>query len=90
MLLLQIREEPPSYSTSVLQRKESFENPLAGRGGRSFGSRDDEDKSSGNPQSGKAMYDFTAGGDDEVRSILLGSEVDRRLSVMKSFTCSWH
>jgi hypothetical protein len=30
--LLQIREEPPSYSTSVLQRRESFENPLAGHG----------------------------------------------------------
>lgn len=66
MILLQIREEPPSYSTSVLQRRESFENPLAGRGGRSFGSHEDEDKSSGNPQSGKALYDFTAGGDDEV------------------------
>jgi hypothetical protein len=65
--LFQIREEQPSYSTSVLQRKESFENPLAGRGGRSFGSHEDEDKSSGNPQSGKALYDFTAGGDDEVR-----------------------
>jgi hypothetical protein len=30
--LLQIREEPPSYSTSVLQRRESFENPFAGHG----------------------------------------------------------
>ncbi|KAF8718801.1 hypothetical protein HU200_025107 [Digitaria exilis] len=70
-----IREEPPSYSTSVLQRKESFENPLAGRGGRSFGSHDDEDKSSGNPQSGKAMYDFTAGGDDEL-SLTTGEEVE--------------
>jgi hypothetical protein len=83
-LLLQIREEPPSYSTSVLQRKESFENPLTGRGGRSFGSHDDEDKSSGNPQSGKALYDFTAGGDDEVMSILLCSEVDRTFT----FLCS--
>ncbi|CAN6301447.1 unnamed protein product [Urochloa humidicola] len=70
-----IREEPPSYSTSVLQRKESFENPLAGRGGRSFGSHDDEDKSSGNPQSGKALYDFTAGGDDEL-SLTTGEEVE--------------
>ncbi|CAL4938667.1 unnamed protein product [Urochloa decumbens] len=70
-----IREEPPSYSTSVLQRKESFENPLAGRGGRSFGSHDDEDKSSGNPQSGKALYDFTAGGDDEL-SLTTGEDVE--------------
>jgi len=70
-----IREEPPSYSTSVLQRKESFENPLAGRGGRSFGSHEDEDKSSGNPQSGKALYDFTAGGDDEL-SLTTGEEVE--------------
>ncbi|CAN6320561.1 unnamed protein product [Urochloa humidicola] len=69
-----IREEPPSYSTSVLQ-KESFENPLAGRGGRSFGSHDDEDKSSSNPQSGKALYDFTAGGDDEL-SLTTGEEVE--------------
>ncbi|WVZ56384.1 hypothetical protein U9M48_006925 [Paspalum notatum var. saurae] len=70
-----IREEPPSYSTSVLQRKESFENPLAGRGGRSFGSHEDDDKSSGNPQSGKALYDFTAGGDDEL-SLTTGEEVE--------------
>ncbi|KAL6649638.1 hypothetical protein ACP70R_013862 [Stipagrostis hirtigluma subsp. patula] len=70
-----IREEPPSYSTSVLQRKESFENPLAGRGGQSFGSHDDEDKSSGNPQFGKALYDFTAGGDDEL-SLTAGEDVE--------------
>ncbi|RLN19868.1 uncharacterized protein C2845_PM02G30700 [Panicum miliaceum] len=70
-----IREEPPSYSTSVLQRKESFENPLAGRGGRSFRSHEEEDKSSGNPQSGKALYDFTAGGDDEL-SLTTGEEVE--------------
>ncbi|XP_062210700.1 uncharacterized protein LOC133912127 [Phragmites australis] len=70
-----IREEPPSYSTSVLQRKESFEKPLAGRGGRSFGSHEDEDKSSGNPQFGKALYDFTAGGDDEL-SLTTGEDVE--------------
>ncbi|KAL6907590.1 hypothetical protein ACP4OV_002629 [Aristida adscensionis] len=70
-----IREEPPSYSTSVLQRKESFENPLAGRGGQSFGSHDDEDGSSGNPQFGKALYDFTAGGDDEL-SLTAGEDVE--------------
>ncbi|KAL5210671.1 hypothetical protein ABZP36_006294 [Zizania latifolia] len=70
-----IREEPPSYSTSVQQRHESFENPLAGRGGRSFGSHDDEDRSSGNPQFGKALYDFTAGGDDEL-SLTAGEDVE--------------
>nr|BAJ94167.1 predicted protein [Hordeum vulgare subsp. vulgare] len=72
-----IREEPPSYSTSVLQKRESFDNPLAGRGGRSSGSgsHEDVDKSSGNPQSGKALYDFTAGGDDEL-SLNSGEDVD--------------
>lgn len=35
--------------------------PLAG-----YGSQDEERGSSANPQHGKALYDFTAGGDDEV------------------------
>jgi len=48
-----------------------LENPSAGRGSQSFGSQDDEGPTSGNPQSGKALYDFTAGGDDEVWSQLL-------------------
>lgn len=65
--IFQIREEPPSYTSSVMQRYESFENPLAGRGSQSFESQDEDRLSSGNPQSGKALYDFTAGGDDEVR-----------------------
>ncbi|KAG1365847.1 hypothetical protein COCNU_12G008470 [Cocos nucifera] len=69
-----IREEPPSYSTSVLQRLESFENPLAGRGAPSFGSQDDADGSE-KPQFGKALYDFTAGGDDEL-SLTAGEEVE--------------
>ncbi|XP_077251715.1 uncharacterized protein LOC143890928 [Tasmannia lanceolata] len=58
-----IREEPPSYTSSIMQRFESFENPLAGQ---SFGSQDEEGTASENPQFGKAFYDFTAGGDDEV------------------------
>ncbi|KAJ6826740.1 uncharacterized protein M6B38_370515 [Iris pallida] len=70
-----IREEPPSYSASVLQRFESFENPLAGRGSQSFGSQDEERPSSENPQFGKALYDFTAGGDDEL-SLTAGEEVE--------------
>ncbi|KAH1235801.1 hypothetical protein GmHk_08G021178 [Glycine max] len=70
-----IREEPPSYSSSVMQRHESFENPLAGNGLHSFGSQDDERASSGNPQHGSALYDFTAGGDDEL-SLTAGEEVD--------------
>ncbi|WOL02023.1 hypothetical protein Cni_G10742 [Canna indica] len=69
-----VREEPPSYSSSVLQRFESFENPLAGQGAQSFGSRD-EDTSSQNPQFGEALYDFTAGGDDEL-SLTAGEEVE--------------
>lgn len=61
----QIREDPPAYSPPHMQRYESFENPLAGRGSQSFGSQEDR-ASSGNPQYGSALYDFTAGGDDEV------------------------
>lgn len=63
---LQIREEPPPYSSPDHQRYESFENPLAGPGSHSFG---EGRPSSGNPQFGTALYDFTAGGDDEVSSI---------------------
>ncbi|KAL5188923.1 hypothetical protein HKD37_05G014260 [Glycine soja] len=70
-----IREEPPSYSSSVIQRHESFENPLAGNGSHSFGSQDDEQVSSANPQHGSALYDFTAGGDDEL-SLTAGEEVE--------------
>ncbi|KAI3849319.1 hypothetical protein MKW92_002905 [Papaver armeniacum] len=63
-----VREDPPSYSSSVMQRFESFENPLAGRGAQSFGSHEDDDEpaSSQSSQFGKALYDFTAGGDDEL------------------------
>jgi len=46
-------------------------NPLAGPGSRSFGSQDEERVSSGNPRSGTALYDFTAGGDDEVSAYML-------------------
>ncbi|KAL2342636.1 hypothetical protein Fmac_003921 [Flemingia macrophylla] len=70
-----IREEPPSYSSSVMQRYESFENPLAGNGSQSFESQEDERVSSGNPQFGSALYDFTAGGDDEL-SLTAGEEVE--------------
>ncbi|KAJ4814626.1 SH3 domain-containing protein [Rhynchospora pubera] len=65
------REEPPSY----LQRYESFENPMAGRGAQTSGSRDDDERSSSNPQFGRALYDFTAGGDDEL-SLVAGEEVE--------------
>ncbi|GLT80318.1 hypothetical protein SLA2020_517640 [Shorea laevis] len=68
-----IREEPPPYSSP--DRYESFENPLAGCGSQSFGSQDDERVSSGNPKSGTALYDFTAGGDDEL-SLTAGEEVE--------------
>ncbi|XP_061347585.1 uncharacterized protein LOC133293078 [Gastrolobium bilobum] len=67
-----IREEPPSYSSPSY---ESFENPLAGNGSRSFESQDDERVSSGNPQFGTALYDFTAGGDDEL-SLTAGEDVE--------------
>ncbi|KAL1096928.1 hypothetical protein V6Z11_D05G000400 [Gossypium hirsutum] len=68
-----IREEPPPYTSP--ERYESFENPLAGRGSHSFESKDDDRMSSGNPQFGTALYDFTAGGDDEL-SLTTGEEVE--------------
>lgn len=65
---MQIREEPPPY-TSPGRRSESFDNPMMGSGSQSFESSQDEERvSSGNPQHGSALYDFTAGGDDEVCS----------------------
>lgn len=64
-----IREEPSSYTF------ESFENPLAGRGSQSFGSQEEERVSSGNPKFGTALYDFTAGGDDEL-NLTAGEEVE--------------
>ncbi|KAK1271939.1 hypothetical protein QJS04_geneDACA007602 [Acorus gramineus] len=63
-----IKEEPPSYSAATMQRFESFQNPLAG------GVSQDEEASSENPQFGKALYDFTAGGDDEL-NLTAGEEV---------------
>ncbi|KAK8501226.1 hypothetical protein V6N13_026927 [Hibiscus sabdariffa] len=68
-----IREEPPPYTSP--ERNESFENPLAGHGSHSFQSQDDDRASSGNPQFGTALYDFTAGGDDEL-SLTTGEEVE--------------
>lgn len=65
----QIREEPPPYTSPTRDRYESFENPLAGSGGQSFGSGDDDKVSSSGHQTGSALYDFTAGGDDEVGDI---------------------
>ena len=61
----QIREEPPPSYSSTMKKYGSFENPLAGSGSQSFSSRDEE-SASDKPQRGKALYDFTAGGDDEV------------------------
>lgn len=69
---MQITEEPPPppYSPPRMNRQDSFENPLAGRGSQSFGSQEEERTSSGNPQSGTALYDFSAGGDDEVVQLI--------------------
>ncbi|XP_048226664.1 uncharacterized protein LOC8282885 isoform X1 [Ricinus communis] len=70
-----IREEPPSYTSSDMQRYGSFENSLAGRGSQGFEPQDEERISSGNPQTGTALYDFTAGGDDEL-NLTAGEEVE--------------
>lgn len=65
----QIREEPPPpYSYSEPQSRESFENPVAGSGSRSYESDDEEPRKSTGTKFGTALYDFTAGGDDEVSS----------------------
>ncbi|CAN7139556.1 unnamed protein product [Brassica rapa subsp. narinosa] len=62
-----IREEPPPpYSYSESQSRESFENPMAGSSSRSYGSDDDEPRKSTVTRFGTALYDFTAGGDDEL------------------------
>ncbi|GAB2276206.1 hypothetical protein Dimus_010941 [Dionaea muscipula] len=70
-----IREEPLSYKSPVIQRYESYENPLAAPGSPSLGSHDEERASSGNPRFGTALYDFTAGGDDEL-NLTAGEEVE--------------
>ncbi|CAA2959373.1 Methylesterase 1 [Olea europaea subsp. europaea] len=75
-----IREEPPPYSSPVHQRYESFENPLAGSGSHSFSSHDEERTSLGNSKSGSALYDFTAGGDDEL-NLTDGEEVEIEFEV---------
>ncbi|KAK4755582.1 hypothetical protein SAY87_009339 [Trapa incisa] len=67
-------EDPPPYS-SVMKSYDSFENPLAVSGGKSFGSYEDEKSSSANSQFGKALYDFTAGGDDEL-NLTAGEELE--------------
>ncbi|OMO57848.1 hypothetical protein CCACVL1_25678 [Corchorus capsularis] len=70
-----IREEPPPYTSPGRDPYDSFENPLAGRGSHSFESEYEDRESSGNPQFGTALYDFTAGGDDEL-SLTTGEEVE--------------
>ncbi|KAK6235766.1 hypothetical protein SCA6_011103 [Theobroma cacao] len=70
-----IREEPPLYTSPGREQYESLENPLAGRGSQGFESQDDDCLSSGNPQFGTALYDFSAGGDDEL-SLTTGEEVE--------------
>ncbi|KAL8488232.1 hypothetical protein ACS0TY_024496 [Phlomoides rotata] len=67
-----IREEPPPYSSPVHQRHESFVNPLAGPDSYSS---DEGRASSGTIQFGSALYDFTAGGDDEL-NLTAGEELE--------------
>ncbi|KAF3776729.1 hypothetical protein EJ110_NYTH47500 [Nymphaea thermarum] len=67
-----VREEPPSYGSSVMQKHESFENPVRGNENQSFS---EQDGAAENPQFGKALYDFTAGGDDEL-NLTTGEEVE--------------
>eukprot|EP01018_Ginkgo_biloba_P026890 Gb_19640 [translate_table: standard] len=71
------RDEPPRYESTIMQRFESFENPVAEFGNQNFGSQyeDEEEDRTENPQFGKAKYDFTAGGDDEL-NLTAGEEVE--------------
>ncbi|CAN6454241.1 unnamed protein product [Victoria cruziana] len=66
------REEPPSYGSSIMQTYGSFENPIRGNENQSFS---EQDGTAENPQFGKALYDFTAGGDDEL-NLTTGEEVE--------------
>ncbi|KAI4311805.1 hypothetical protein MLD38_036671 [Melastoma candidum] len=76
-----IREEPPSYESSVMRRFESFENPLAGQ---SIDYQEENRSSSGNLQFASALYDFTAGGDDEL-NLTAGEEVEIEYEVDEWF-----
>ncbi|KAL6496434.1 hypothetical protein OROGR_029692 [Orobanche gracilis] len=67
-----MREEPPPYSSPDHQRYGSFENPLAGTGSHSS---DEGRRSSGARQFGTALYDFSAGGDDEL-NLTAGEELE--------------
>ncbi|XP_059072637.1 uncharacterized protein LOC131065259 [Cryptomeria japonica] len=66
------RGEPPSYESTIMQRFESFENPMAGTMTQDF---EEDEEHIENPQFGKALYDFTAGGDDEL-NLTAGEEVE--------------
>ncbi|CAN6454244.1 unnamed protein product [Victoria cruziana] len=66
------REEPPTYGSSIVQTYGSFENPIRGNENQSFS---EQDGTAENPQFGKALYDFTAGGDDEL-NLTTGEEVE--------------
>ncbi|KAJ0788338.1 putative SH3 domain-containing protein [Helianthus annuus] len=69
-----IREEPPPYSSPLRKRYESLENPLAGTESE-YNYNDEGRSSSGNMEFGTALYDFTAGGDDEM-SLVTGEELE--------------
>ncbi|KAJ0746481.1 putative SH3 domain-containing protein [Helianthus annuus] len=71
---LDIREEPPPYSSPLRKRYESLENPLAGTESE-YNYNDEGRSSSGNMEFGTALYDFTAGGDDEM-SLVTGEELE--------------
>jgi hypothetical protein len=64
-----IREEPPPYLSPVSRPK------FGNTGSQSFESDDDERASSVNSGAGTALYDFTAGGDDEL-NLTAGEEIE--------------
>ncbi|KAI3772171.1 hypothetical protein L6452_03352 [Arctium lappa] len=69
-----IREKPTPYSSPFHQSYKSFVNPLAGtESGYTY--LDDDRSSSVNMEFGTALFDFTAGGDDEL-SLVSGEELE--------------
>ncbi|KAL8191562.1 hypothetical protein R6Q57_028293 [Mikania cordata] len=70
----QILEEPTIYS-SPFHKNYKIENPLGGTESEYSYHDEDQSSSSGNIEFGTALYDFTAGGDDEM-SLEIGEELE--------------
>ncbi|KVI11862.1 Src homology-3 domain-containing protein, partial [Cynara cardunculus var. scolymus] len=72
--LFSSKEEPTPYSSPFHQSYESFVNLLAGTDS-GYKYIDEDRSSSVNMEFGTALFDFTAGGDDEL-SLVSGEELE--------------